>query len=170
MKIESDNYVTLSLGKTMFAINVSHVREVLEYRELTHIPKTAAFVKGVINLRGSVVPVIDLRMKFAMDAKPEDIDTAIIILEINNQNNEDIVLGIIADKAHEVLEIDPSQTDTAPRLGNSINVDFIKSIAKKNDHFIMILDIEKIFLSDELVDIGQNISTIKETYSEDEET
>ncbi|MBN2510040.1 MAG: chemotaxis protein CheW [Spirochaetales bacterium] len=170
MKLQSDNYVTLSLDKTMFAINVSHVREVLEYRELTLIPKTADFVKGVINLRGSVVPVIDLRMKFSMETKPVDIDTAIIILELFSENTEDLVLGVIADKAHEVLEIDPSQTDAAPRLGNSIHVDFIKSIARKNEHFIMILDIEKIFLSDELVDLSQDITRIKDQIADDDES
>jgi purine-binding chemotaxis protein CheW len=145
----------------VFALDISKVREVLEYTTVTKVPKTPAFMKGVINLRGSVVPVIDMRLKFGMSVTEKTINTCVIIVEIN-LDGDTTVLGAMADSVQEVFELETDQIEPAPEIGTRLKTEFIKGMGKRDDSFIIILDIDKVFSSEEVAMV-QEVCPIKET-------
>jgi len=142
-------YLTFTLDEELFAVEVAKVREVLDMTVITKIPKTPEYMRGVINLRGSVVPVIDLRLKFGMSKTETKVNTCIIVLEINMES-ETVVLGALADSVQEVFELEPEQIESAPKFGTKFKEEFLKGMGKKDEKFIMILDIDKVFSSDEI--------------------
>lgn len=146
---ETTQYLTFKLDAEVFAVDISKVREVLDFTTVTKVPRTPDFMRGVINLRGSVVPVVDMRLKFGMSETEKTVNTCIIIVEIN-LDNETTVLGALADSVQEVMDLEPDQIEPAPRIGTRLKTEFIKGMGKKDDHFIMILDIDRIFSSEEL--------------------
>ncbi len=146
---EATQHLTFKLDEEVFAIDISKVREVLEYTDVTKVPQTPAFMKGVINLRGHVVPVVDLRLKFGMPEAEKTVNTCIIIVEVN-VDEETAVLGALADSVEEVHDFEHDQIEPAPKIGTRLKTDFIKGMGKRDDQFIMILDIDKVFSSDEL--------------------
>ena len=146
---ETTQYLTFKLGEEIFAVDVAKVREILDVSTITKVPQTPDFMRGVINLRGSVVPVVDMRLKFGMTATERTVNSCIIVMEIA-LDEEVTVLGSLADSVQEVLELEPDQLEPAPRIGTKLRTDFIKGMGKYNDQFIMILDIDKIFNSGEL--------------------
>ena len=146
---DTNQYLTFTLDGEQYALSVHKVREVLEYTKVTKIPKTAAYMKGVINLRGQGVPVIDLRSKFGLPVKENTKDTSIIVMEVEG-NDGGVVLGALADSVQEVIELEPSQIEPPPRFGTRLATEFILGMGKKDDRFIIILDIDKIFNSDEV--------------------
>lgn len=146
---ETIQYLTFTLSGEKYAIEVSKVKEVLELTAITRVPKTPTFMKGVINLRGSVVPVIDLRLKFGMQAADNTVDTCIIVLEIN-LDEETIVIGAVADSVQEVIDLLPENIEPAPKIGTRLNTDFIYGMGKYNDSFLIILDIDKVFTTEDL--------------------
>ena len=147
---ETVQYLTFKLSDEIFAIDVSKVREILELTSITKVPQTPEFMRGVINLRGSVVPVIDLRLNFGMTCTEQTVNTCIIVVEVN-LGGEIVVLGALADSVQEVVEMDPDKIEPAPHLGTKLNTDFIKGMGKIDNDFVMILDIDKVFASDDLV-------------------
>jgi len=149
---ETTQYLTFKLDEEVFALDVSKVREILEYSSVTKVPQTPDFMRGVINLRGSVVPVIDLRLKFGMSATEQSVNTCIIVTELEMEG-ETILLGALADSVQEVDEMEPAQIEAAPHIGTRLNTDFIKGMGKKDNHFVMILDIDRVFNSGDLEDI-----------------
>jgi len=146
---ETVQYLTFKLADETFALDVSKVREILEQSNITKVPQTPDFMRGVINLRGSVVPVIDMRLKFGMSVTEQTVNTCIIVAEVQLED-ETVILGALADSVQEVIEMEPSQIEPAPHVGTRLNTEFIKGMGKVDDHFIMILDIDKIFSSDEM--------------------
>ena len=144
-----NQYLTFTLNDEHYAVPVSKVREVLEYTRITKLPRTASFMKGLINLRGSGVPVIDLRLKFGMDETPVAKDTAIIVLDVEGTEGS-VIVGALADAVHEVVEIAADKVEPAPRFGTKLAAEFIKGVGKRDDAFIIILDIDRIFNSDEV--------------------
>ena len=146
--IDTNQYLTFTLEDEQYAVSVLKVREVLEYTRITKIPKTADYMKGVINLRGAGVPVIDLRRKFGMAEAVDGKGSSIIVMEVESDGSR-IVLGALADAVQEVIELEPSQIESAPRFGTRLAVDFILGMGKKDDKFIIILDIDKIFNAEE---------------------
>jgi len=146
---ETVQYLTFKLDDEVFALDVAKVREILEYIGITKVPQTPDFMRGVINLRGSVVPVIDLRLKFGMSATARTVNTCIIVVEVD-QEDEALVLGLLADSVQEVIEMEPEQIEAAPHIGTRLNTDFIKGMGKYDNRFVMILDIDKIFTGEEL--------------------
>ncbi len=149
---ESVQYLTFKLGDETFALDVAKVREILEESSITKVPQTPDFMRGVINLRGSVVPVIDMRLKFGMSRTERTVNTCIIVVEVQLEN-ELIVLGALADSVQEVIEMEASQIEAAPHIGTRLNSNFIKGMGKHDHRFIMILDIDKLFSSEELVPV-----------------
>lgn len=149
-----DQYLTFTLDNEQYAITVAKVREVLEYTHITKIPKTAAFMKGVVNIRGSSVPVIDLRAKFGLPEAADLKSASIVVTEVDTGSGS-IVLGALADSVQEVIELDPESIEPAPRFGARLNIEFIEGIGKKDDKFIIILNIDKVFNSDEVIQIGK---------------
>ncbi|KAA0888823.1 chemotaxis protein CheW [Oryzomonas japonica] len=147
--IETVQYLTFKLDEEVFALDVAKVREILEYTGITKVPQTPDFMRGVINLRGSVVPVIDLRLKFGMSATERTVNTCIIVVEVELED-ETLILGVLADSVQEVIEMEPEQIEAAPHIGTHLNTDFIKGMGKHDNRFIMILDSDKIFTDEEL--------------------
>ncbi len=142
-------YVTFQLGEEMFALEIETVREVLDFPAVTKVPQTPDFLRGVINLRGNVVPVVDLRLKFGMPPTEKTVDTRVVIVEVI-VDEETTVLGALADSVREVIEMTPDQIGPAPKIGTRLRTDFIKGMGRRNDEFIIILDINYVFSSDEL--------------------
>ena len=146
---ESTQYLSFKLGEEIFAVDVAKVREILDVTAITKVPQTPDFMRGVINLRGSVVPVMDMRLKFGMPPTERTVNTCIIVMEVT-QDGETTVLGSLADSVQEVLDLEPDQIEAAPRIGTRLRSDFIKGMGKQNEGFIIILDIDRIFNAGEL--------------------
>jgi len=146
---ETRQYLTFKLGKEIFATDVAKVREVLDFTTITEIPRTPDFMSGVINLRGSVVPVVDMRLCLEMSKTERTTNTCIVVLEVL-LDHESIVIGALADSVEEVIDLEPDQIRPAPRIGTQIRTDFLKGMGKRDDQFIMILDIDRVFSADEL--------------------
>lgn len=147
--VDTNQYLSFKLGDEVYAIDIGKIREVLEFTHVTKVPRTPDFMRGVINLRGGVVPVVDLRLKFAMSQTEKTVNTCIIIVEID-VDGERTVLGALADAVQEVMEIDAAQIEPPPRIGTRLKTDFIRGIGKRNQQFIIILNIDKVFSSEEL--------------------
>ncbi len=142
-------YLTFRLEEEVFAIDVAKVREVLDLSAITKVPHAPDFMRGVINVRGNVVPVMDMRTKFGLPPTDSTVNTRIIIMELSMDGSA-LVLGAIADSVNDVLELEPDQIEEPPSLGNRWRSDFIKGIGKREDNFIIILDIDKVLSTDEL--------------------
>lgn len=152
---ETRQYLTFKLADEIFAVDVAKVREILEWTLITKVPQTPDYMRGVINLRGSVVPVIDLRLKFGMEATAKTVNTCIIVVEVV-QETETMILGALADSVQEVFEMEPGNIEPAPRIGVNLNTDFIQGMGKQNDAFIMILDIDRVFTDIDIAGILKN--------------
>jgi purine-binding chemotaxis protein CheW len=157
---QTTQYLTFNLSDEVFAVDVGRVREILEITSITKVPQTPEFMRGVINLRGSVVPVIDMRLKFGMSETERTVNTCIVVVEVD-MDGESIVLGALADSVQEVIEMEPAQIEAAPHIGTHLNTDFIKGMGKHNERFVMILDIDKIFSDSELSAV-QGIDSVEE--------
>ncbi|MEF3696933.1 chemotaxis protein CheW [Desulfolutivibrio sp.] len=147
--LNDNQYLTFVLENELFALNIGSVREVLELTSITKVPRTPEFIRGVINLRGRAVPVVDLRMKFGMGETRRTVNTCIIIVEVE-LDGESTVLGALADSVQEVYEMESSQIEPPPRMGTRIKAEFITGMGKSGDRFIVILDINKVFSAEEL--------------------
>lgn len=158
---QTTQYLTFKLQDEIFALDISTVREVLDFTVITKVPKTPDFMRGVINLRGSVVPVIDLRLKFGMTLTEKTVNTCVIIVEVKVQN-ETVVLGVLADSVQEVMDLDAEQIEPAPRIGTHLKTDFIKGMGKRNDRFLMLLDIDKVFSTEELAQVRETPAGVPE--------
>ena len=146
---ETTQYLTFKLEDELFALDIGKVREVLDFTTITKVPQTPDYMRGVINLRGSVVPVVDLRLKFAMPMAEKTVNTCVIIVEVELEG-ENVVMGAMADAVQEVLDLEPDKIEPPPRIGTKLNTDFIKGMGKHSDRFIIILDIDKVFTIEEL--------------------
>jgi len=146
---DTTQYLTFKLGEEMFALDIAKVREVLDFTNVTRVPRTPDFMRGVINLRGSVVPVVDLRRKFNMSISENTVNTCIIISEVT-VDGDTTVLGCLADSVQEVIDLEPESIAPAPRIGTKLRTEFIKGMGKQNDRFVIILDIDQVFSADDL--------------------
>jgi purine-binding chemotaxis protein CheW len=141
--------LTFRLDHELFAVDIAKVREVLEFSTVTKVPRTPDFMCGVINLRGNVVPVVDMRLKLGMPHAERTVDTCVIITEVV-VDRESVVLGAMVDSVQEVLELDGAQILPPPRLGTRIDTSVIYGMGRRDDEFVMILDIDGIFPSHDL--------------------
>ncbi|MEJ5188429.1 MAG: chemotaxis protein CheW [Breznakiellaceae bacterium] len=149
---ETHQYLTLSIEGEHYAIPVLKVREVLEYTKITPIPRMAEYLKGIINLRGASVPVIDLRIKFGLPPITPNKETSIIVLDIDTQEGP-LILGALADAVHEVIELDPSQIEEVPRFGTGLLMNYVQGVGKKDGEFIIILNMDALFSTEEVVQL-----------------
>lgn len=154
--LEMNQYLAFNLDSEVFAFDISKVREVLEFDSVTKVPQTPAMMKGVINLRGSVVPVIDMRIKFGMGETEKTVNTVIIIIEIDLEGTSTMI-GTLVDSVQEVMDLDSEHIEPPPKIGTKLNTDFIRGMGKQDGQFLIILDIEKIFSLEEL-DLVQQTS------------
>ena len=148
-EIMSNQYLTFKVNEEKYAFNVLNVREVLELAQLSKVPRMPDFMRGIINLRGSIVPVIDLKLKFGLGMTEKDIDTSIIVCEII-MNDETIVMGLLADSVQEVIDLEDKDIDPTPYVGAEIDTAFIQGMGKRNEEFIIILNMERILTVSEL--------------------
>ncbi len=160
---ETKQYLTFELNGEVFALDVSNVRELLEVITITKVPRTPDYMRGVINLRGSVVPVVDMRLKFGLTPTEMTVDTCIVVVEVSLED-ERMTIGALVDSVREVFELDRGDIEPAPKIGTHLRTDFIKGMAKKDDGFIIVLDPDPVFSFDALSatqETGQDEETAK---------
>ena len=147
-------YLTFALGGEMFAVGILNVKEIIEYGHLTEIPMMPAFIRGVINLRGSVVPVIDLSARFGGKVTEVSRRTCIVIVEVTDEDlRHDI--GIMVDAVSEVLDINAGEIEPPPRFGSNVNTEFILGMAKARGMVKILLDIDQILTGQEMAGLAE---------------
>lgn len=152
---ETKQYVTFSLNEELFAADVFKVREILEVPDITRVPGMPAYMSGVINIRGQVVPVVDLKMKFGLGATERHVETAIVVVEIQNEGDT-VLMGVVVDAAHQVISLDSDSIEPPPRIGLFMDNRYLKGMGKvADDRFVIILDLEKILTEDEVSKIAE---------------
>ncbi|KTT15486.1 chemotaxis protein CheW [Pseudacidovorax intermedius] len=153
---EPSQYLTFQLAGEMFAIGILAIREIIEYGELTTVPMMPPSVRGVINLRGAVVPVIDLQARFGRESTPVGKRTCIVIVEVEAEDGERQVLGIVVDAVSEVLDIAAADIEPAPAFGARIRADFIQGMGKVRGRFVILLDLAHVLAGDELAALAEH--------------
>ncbi|MBF0559453.1 MAG: chemotaxis protein CheW [Nitrospirae bacterium] len=154
---ETKQYLTFKLGDEVFGLDVAEVREILDFSTVTRVPQMPDFMKGVINLRGNVVPVIDMRLKFGMSKTEKTVNTCIVVVELKVEGVT-TVIGALVDSVQEVFDLEPAQIESAPRIGTKLRTDFIKGMGKHNDEFIILLDIDQVFSAGELASVKDTVT------------
>jgi purine-binding chemotaxis protein CheW len=155
---QAAQYLTFVLAAETFAIGIMAVKEIIEYASLTEVPMMPAYVRGVINLRGAVVPVLDLPVRFGKTASTVSKRTCIVIIEVM-LGSERHVLGLVVDAVNTVLDIPASEIEPPPAFGASIRTEFIRGMVKVNSKFVILLDLDHALAADEvqaLADIQQD--------------
>ncbi|MCF8106796.1 MAG: chemotaxis protein CheW, partial [Desulfohalobiaceae bacterium] len=141
-------YLTFLLGQESYGLEILKVQEIIGVQEITKIPRTPAYIKGVINLRGKVIPVIDLRLKFDLDEQEMTRKTCIIVVQVNREDTR-LIMGIIVDEVSEVIDIAEKQIEPTPSLGTRLDNGFVLGMAKIESAVKMLLDIDKVLSSEE---------------------
>ncbi len=151
---EQQQYLTFMLGDEMFAIGILSIREIIEYGFVTDVPMTPPFIRGVLNLRGAVVPVVDLAVRFGRQPGENSKRTCIVIVDIEGDNGSQ-QMGVVVDAVNEVLEIADGDIEPPPEFGARIRNDFIKSMGKINGKFVVILDLNRVLSVEEVAVIAK---------------
>lgn len=152
--VEQQQYLTFLLANEECAISILKVREIIEYDAVTTVPKMPEWVRGVINLRGSVVPVVDLTAKFGMEQKPVGKTTCIVIVETQFENQETIV-GLIVDAVSQVMELSADDIQPVPDFGTRVKMDYLIGMAQSGKKFALLLDVDKVLTTEELHDLSE---------------
>lgn len=152
---ESGSYLSFRLEEETFALHVSKVLEILEVEHITKVPHSPKFMRGVVNLRGNILPVIDTRVKFGLAPAEFTVNTCIVVINILSEG-EELILGALVDAVLEVTDLRADDIQAPPKIGNKYKSDFINGMIKKGDGFLMLLDIDKIFSSEELIMLKEN--------------
>ena len=154
--VEEKQYLTFMLGGEMFSIDILCIKEIIWYASLTEVPMMPACIRGVINLRGAVVPVMDLSSRFGKPSTPVGKSTCIVIIEVATQvEGERQNMGVVVDSVQAVLEIPASEIEPAPSFGAKIRPDFIEGIGKVNGKFVILLNVDRVLSSEEIGQMGQ---------------
>ena len=156
MEIQGGKFLTFQLGKEIYGIPIKKAKEIIGVMAITHIPRTQGYIKGVINLRGRIVPVVDLRAKFGMKNKDYDDRTCIIIIEVSLSDNIRSV-GIAVDTVSEVINITKNDIEQSPQVDVQIEEGFLAGLGKMKDKVIIILNIDKILNSKEVIFIKKEL-------------
>ena len=154
--VEEKQYLTFMLGGEMFSLSILCIKEIIWYANLTEVPMMPACIRGVINLRGAVVPVMDLSSRFGKPSTPVGKSTCIVIIEVATQvEGERQNMGVVVDSVQAVLEIPASEIEPAPSFGAKIRPDFIEGIGKVNGKFVILLNVDRVLSSEEIGQMGQ---------------
>ncbi|MCX8065350.1 MAG: chemotaxis protein CheW [Candidatus Hydrogenedentes bacterium] len=153
MKSLSGKYLTFKLAKETYGIQILKVQEIIGLMSITSVPRTPDFVRGVINLRGKVIPVIELRKKFGMESIEDTDHTCIIVVQVNGPKGL-ITMGVLVDEVSEVIDISDEQLEPAPSFGTNIDTAFILAMGKLADAVVILLDIDKVLTTSELSSIS----------------
>ncbi|WP_343590928.1 chemotaxis protein CheW [Paracidovorax wautersii] len=152
---EPAQYLTFQLGGEMFAIGILAIKEIIEYGDLTTVPMMPRSVRGVINLRGAVVPVIDLQARFGRPPAVIGRRTCIVIVEVQSQSEQQQVIGVVVDAVNEVLDIAASDIEPPPAFGAQIRADFIRGMGKVRGRFVVLLDLDNTLSAEELATLPE---------------
>jgi purine-binding chemotaxis protein CheW len=147
---QQTQYLTFLLADEAFAVGILRVKEIIEYDTVTRIPNVPPSIRGVINLRGSVVPVVDLAARFGLKGSPVTKRTCVIIVEVEVGGRKRVVMGVTADAVSQVIDLPQTEIEPPPSFGTRVHVDFLKGIGKMGKKFVLILDIDQVLLPDEL--------------------
>ena len=165
---KTGQFLGFILDNELFAVDINKVREVLDYIKITKVPRTPPEMLGVINLRGSVVPVIDMRQKFGMSKGEKTVNTCIVIMETSMQE-ESVILGALVDSVREVFELNPEQIEPPPKIGTWLRTEFIKGMGKRDgEEFTIILDVDRIFSAADINIAAELSEDLPEELSEQE--
>lgn len=156
---EQQQYLTFLLGGETFAIGILNIKEIIEYGSVTTVPLMPDFVRGVINLRGAVVPVIDLAVRFSRISSPVTRRTCIVIIEVETEGEKQHI-GVMVDAVNEVLEIPNSEIEPPPAFGTKIRADFIGGMGKINSKFVIILDADKVLSVEEMASLTKTDTAV----------
>ncbi len=159
---ETAQYMTFRLGGELFAIGVGQVREVLEMARITRVPTAPEYMRGMVNVRGKAIPAVDLRLRFGLPPAADTLVTRIIVMELE-LDGETTIIGGVADSVHEVIELEPGQIEPPPRIAMRWRTEFIRGMGRRGDDFIIILDIDSVFSSEELALVEEKARAGPET-------
>ena len=148
--VNMNSYLTFKLGGELFSISVFKVIEIIEFPEVTKVPNSPAYLLGVVNLRGNVIPLVDTRQKFSMDVRAIGIDTNVIIMELDIEG-ETMLVGGVVDEVLDVIDLSKEQIKPSPTLGSRYKPEFILGMGEINDQYYMLIDIDKVFSTDEII-------------------
>ena len=149
-EVESTQHLTFALADDEYAISVLRVKEIIRHDTVTQVPATPAWVRGVVNLRGGAVPVVDLAVKFGMTERPVTPRTCIVVVE-TLLNGKETVMGLMADSVSQVLDIPASEIQAPPSFGTRVRVDYLKGMGRAGAKFVLMLDVDKVLSADELI-------------------
>jgi len=152
--LDKAQYLTFALERETFAIGILAIKEIIEYGHLTEVPMMPEFIRGVINLRGAVVPVVDLMARFGKGKTVPARRTCIVIVEARSGEDEVQEFGVLVDAVNEVLEIPRSEVEPSPAFGTRIRSDFIHGMGKVNGHFVIILDVDRVLSIEEMASLS----------------
>ena len=155
IKSEAGQYLTFLLGGECYALGILNIKEIIDYGHVTDVPMMPSFVRGVINLRGSVVPIIDLLARFGKGGTKIAKRTGIVIVETGDQTDDGQDIGIIVDAVNEVVDIGLDDIEAPPSFGTGIRPDFISGMAKRNGRFIILLNVDSVLSIDEMTALGK---------------
>jgi len=159
-------YLTFMIGAEEYAVSLLMVKEIIEYDTITEVPKTPEWVRGVINLRGSVVPVIDLAVKFRQSPSVAGKLTCIVITEVECEG-EATVMGVMVDSVRQVIDLKPQEIEEPPTFGTRVKVDYLLGMARAGKKFCLILDTEKVLSTDELLELPDSVAEPENLEPED---
>ncbi len=159
---DQTQYLTFHLAGEEYAVGILQVKEIITYGTLTKVPHTPASIRGVINLRGNVVPVADLGMKFGLAASPVTDRTCIVIVEANI-NDTQTVMGVVADSVSQVISMSRDSILPAPAFGTRVRMDFLRGMGRSGEKFILVLDIDKVLGADDLAPVTASLNALEST-------
>ncbi len=148
-KEDEDQYLTFMLGEELYGVDILRVQEIKGYSKLTRIPNTPAFIKGVLNLRGAIVPIIDLRIKFTMEQVEYTMFTVIVVVVVRDR-----IMGMVVDTVSDVLFISGKDIQLPPALGKKVDVSFISGIARSGENLVTLLDIDRVLTDEEMEQVA----------------
>lgn len=156
MAITDQKLLTFSLGEEVYGVSILQVKEIIGMLEITSVPRTPDFIKGVINLRGKIIPVMDLRIKFGMDEQEYDERTCIIVVEIEIKGNQRLI-GVVVDMVSEVVNVHADDIEPPPEYGSKLDHNFILGIGKIKEKVVIILDINEVFQCEEIIKMLESV-------------
>ncbi len=151
-QVESLQFVSFQLAGEEYGVPITQVQEIIRYESLTRVPQSSRFVRGVLNLRGRVMPVIDLRRKFNLPGIDTDRSTRIIVVDVEGSS-----VGMVVDRVSQVIDVDPREVEPAPELGARVNTDYIRGMGKMEDRLVILLDIDRVLTASEMAEVSEAV-------------
>lgn len=148
-------YLSFLLSDEVYVIDISHIQEIIQVQKVSSVPNSPDFIRGILNLRGKVIPVIELRAKFNIEKITDTQKTVIVVLELRTDKDNSVIMGIIIDEVKEVLDIPAKDIEKTPNLGKNVNTDFIMGVCKSGNSIKMLLNIAKVLSIEDLHHISQ---------------